>query len=257
MTGFTGLGFDPAPGDPRRVAALAESIAAAGRHAADAHDALGSAVSASQPWQGTAAEEFRRRAADLPERLTAHRDGAPPAAEALFDWASALADLRLRAEHLDRQATRLRARLADAEQAVDEWVTAASVASTHTRPAAEATMAEHERARDAVHGDLETVLAQARALAAEHRAGAGRTAARLRSLASPAQPPVGALLAGLSLATRRASRVLRSGTPSPPPAGAVRAALAAEPAVGTSWTFGPAVPVERVVATLAGRDQST
>ena len=259
MTGFAGLGFDPAPGDPRRVAALAEAIASAGRHAADAHDVLRGAVSASGPWRGSAAEEFRRRADALPGRLVAHRDDAPPAAEALFEWASTLSDLRLRAENLDRTAGRLRTRLADAEQLVDEWVTAVSVAGSHTRPAAEATLAGHERERDAVHADLEAVLAQARGLAVEHRAAAGRTTARLRSLAGPASASVGTLLAGLSRATRRAGAVLRpaSSVPRPPRAGAVSVALDAEPAAGGSWTFGPAVPVDRVVAGLAGRATGT
>lgn len=253
--GFDGLGFDPAPGDPRRVAALAESIAAAGRHSAEAHDAVGAAVTASQPWQGAAADEFRRRGAAVPHRLAAQRDGAAPAADALFEWASTLADLRRRAEQLDGQARPIRARLADAEQLVDEWTTALSVASTRTRPAAAATLAGHERTRDAVRAELDSVLARARALAEEHRAAAERTAARLRSINAPAADPVGALLTGLSAATRRAATVLRpSGAqPAAPPRGAVAAAAAADPGAGQSWTFGPAVPVDRVVTALAGR----
>lgn len=267
--GFGGLGFDPAPGDPRRVAALAEAVAAAGRHAGDARDAIAGAVSVSQPWQGSAAEEFRGRGTDLPDRLAAHRDSTGAAADVLFEWSGTLTDLRLRAEQLDRRARGVRSRLAAAEQLVDEWETAVSVASTHTRPAAEATLAEHRQRRDALRADLSDVLTDAHHLAGEHRTAADRTAAALRALA-PVAPPVapvprttlGSLLTGLSGATRAAGAVVGlAGAPgsTPPPAGAVAVAAAppSEPAAGGSWVFGPAVPVDRLVAGLTGRRRDT
>lgn len=268
--GFGGLGFDPAPGDPRRVAALAEAMAAAGRHAEDARGAIAGAVAVSQPWQGAAAEEFRGRGAGLPDRLAAHRDSTGAAADVLFDWSSTLTDLRLRAEQLDRRARGVRSRLADADQLVDEWETAVSVASTHTRPAAETTLAEHRRRQEALRAELSGVLTDAHHLAAEHRAAADRTTAALRALA-PVAPPaavagpgttLAALLTGLSGATRAAGAVAGlAGVPgsTPPPAGAVAVAAAppARPAAGGSWVFGPAVPVDRLVAGLTGRRRDT
>jgi hypothetical protein len=269
VTGYTGLGFDPVPGDAARVAALADAMTAAGTHAEDARDQVTGALAASRPWHGTAAEEFRRRATDVPARLAGHRDVTASAADALFDWASTLADLRRRAEELDRRARTLRSRVADAEQAVEQWQTAVSVASTHTRAAAEATLAGHEHTLTGLRTELATVLDSAHRLAGEHRAAADRTTQRLRALAptGPAGPPApaagagtgagaGAVLTGLAAATRRAAAAagLTAARPAgPPPAGAVAAAVAApaEPAAGT-WVFGRSVPASTLVAALAG-----
>jgi hypothetical protein len=262
MTAYAGLGFDPAPGDAARVGALAEAMSAVGTHAEDAQGQLTGALATSGPWHGTAADEFRRRATGLPGRLAGHRDLTATAAETLFDWASTLTDLQRRAEQFDRRARTLRTRIADAEQVVDEWVTAVSVASTHTRPAAEATLAEHERALSDLRADLSTVLESAHRLSAEHRAAADRTTQRLRSLvptaaAAPATPSpsdAGALLTGLSATTRRAAAAagLTAARPAgPPPGGAVATAVAAsaEPAGGT-WVFGRAAPMQALVSAL-------
>jgi ABC-type transporter Mla subunit MlaD len=261
---YAGLGFDPVPGDARRVAALAEAISAAGRHAEDAHGQVVSAIAVSQPWHGTAADKFRRRGPALSDPLTAHRDSTTAAAVVLFDWASTLADLRLRAEQLDRRARSLRSRIADTEQLVDEWVTAVSVASTHTRPAAETTLAGHERDLANLHTQLSDVLASAHQLSAEHRAAADRTTARLRALApvpataASTTAPTGlrALLGGLSDATRRASAaagLAGSGPPVVPASGALAVAVApGAGGGGGSWVFGPPVPMNQLVAALPG-----
>jgi hypothetical protein len=275
-SGYLGLGFDPVPGDARRAAALAESFAAAARHTDDARGRIAEAVAASEPWHGTASDEFRRSGADLSSRLAAaHSDGASRAAEVLFEWAATLADLRLRAEPLDRRGRDLRSRIADAEQVVEEWVTAVSVSSTHTRPAAEATLAGHRRTLDGLRAELSSVLESARRLAGEHDRGAERTAALLRAL-TPAAPPVSAgsvapsglaaLMTGLSGVTRGvsvAAGLTPSGSGTAPPVGAVAVALAAAPAPGGgTWVFEREVPVERLAAAFpaAGgrrRDQRT
>jgi hypothetical protein len=266
---YSGLGFDPVPGDARRVAALAEAISAASRHAEDAHGQVVGAIAVSEPWRGTAADRFRGRGPALSDPLTAHRDSTTAAATTLFDWASTLADLRSRAEQLDRRARGLRSRIADAEQLVDEWVTAVSVAGTHTRPAAEATLAGHERDLADLHTELSSVLDSAHQLAAEHRAGADRTTARLRALApvpAPTPPPaaratgLGVLLGGLSDATRKvsvAAGLAGPGSPVVPPPGAL--AVAVTPRAGGSggsWVFGPPVPMDQLVAALS-RDRPT
>lgn len=258
---YSGLGFDPAPGDARRVAALADAIAAAGRHASDAHGLITGAITTSAAWHGEAADEFRHGAADLPDQLAEHGDATGLAAETLYEWAATLTDQQRRADQLDRRAKAIRSRIADADQLVDEWTTAVSVASTHARPAAEATLAEHEGERDRLHAALSSVLAEAHDLAAEHRTAADRTTNRLRALLTVAEPAAprqagwfDTVLAGLSDATRRANAVAglvaAGSVVVPPPAGAVAAAAAAEPVGGRTWVFGPAVPVERLVADL-------
>jgi len=253
MTGYPGLGFDPAPGDTGRVAALAEAATAAARHAADAHAGISGAVDRSRPWVGPAADEFRRRATALPARLAAQRDSATAAADVLFGWAATLADLQRRAEQLDRTARALRTRITDAERLVEEWTTAVSVASTHTRPQAEATLAAHQRDLDALHAELTPVLNSAAELAAEHQRAADRVAGELRGT-SPSQT---SLLSGLSAATRRAAAIAAlAGQPHRviPPVGAVATALASGPPdpPTRTWVFrGPAVPIDRLRRDLA------
>jgi ABC-type transporter Mla subunit MlaD len=253
VTAYPGLGFDPAPGDPGRVAALAEAAASAARHAADAHTGITGAVDRSRPWVGQAADEFRRRAAELPAGLAAQRDSAAAAADVLFGWAATLADLQRRAEQLDRTARALRARIAAAERLVEEWTTAVSVASTHTRPQAAATLAAHQQELDALHTELTPILHSAAQLAAEHQRAADRVTGELRGT----RPSPAALLNGLSTATRRATAVAAlTGRPHrvAPPVGAVATALACgppEPPTRT-WVFGgPAVPIDRLRRDLA------
>jgi hypothetical protein len=256
VTGYPGLGFDPTPGDTGRVAALAEAAAAAARHAADAHAGISGAVDRSRPWVGPAADEFRRRATELPARLATQRDSAAAAADVLFGWASTLADLQRRAEQLDRRARVLRTRIAAAERLVEEWTTAVSVASTHTRPQAEATLAAHQGELDALHAELTPVLDSAAQLAAEHQRAADRVTSELRAT-SPAPGGIGALLTGLSGATRRAAAIAAlAGQPHwvVPPAGAVAGALACGPPhpPTRTWVFGgPAVPIDRLRRDLA------
>lgn len=258
MIDYAGLGFDPVPGDPRRVAATAESLAASARHATEAHDTVTGALDTSGRWQGTAADEFRRRTGALPARLAEHADGATSAARTLFDWSTTLADQQRRAEQLDRRARGVTTRLADAEQLVDEWTTAVSVASTHSRPAAEATLAGHVRDRDALRAELSSIRDAAHALGTEHRAAADRVTAELRALRpaprAPSTTSFGTLLSGLSTVTRMANAAagLTLGSATEPPTGAAAVALAAPPATGRTWVFGAAVPMERLAATLPG-----
>ncbi len=273
MNPYQGLGFDPVPGDPRRVGALADALARAGRQVADGQDQVVAAVTGSEPWHGRAADGFRREGRELAEQLAAHHDTAASAAAVLFDWASALTDLQRRADAQDRQARTLRDRIADAEQAVEEWTTAVSVASTHGRAAAEAALAEHEQSLRDLRAQLNSVLATAKRIAAEHRGAVEDTTTRLRGLlpaggvsvsttpstapsSAPSSGGMGALLARLSDATRRiaeAAGLPRRGAQAEPlvaeplVAGALALASAPAPARPTgSWVFGRSVPVERL-----------
>jgi uncharacterized coiled-coil protein SlyX len=257
---YRGLGFDPAPGDARRVGALADALTAASGHVADGTQQLGGAVTASEPWHGKAGDGVRRRGGELAARLAPHQQSAGAAARVLFDWAATLSDLQRRADQLDRQARALRARIADAEQAVEEWTTAVSVASTHARASAEATLAEHEQVLTGLRDQLNSVLTQAQQIATEHRTGLGDTTNRLRALlpdsSTPATTPTATgmetLLAGLSDATRRAATA--AGLPphdgsTAPPAGALAFAAAPAPASTTgSWVFGRSVSAQTLRA---------
>jgi hypothetical protein len=114
-------------------------------------------------------------------------------------------------------------------------------------------LAGHQRELDGLHAELTPLLDSARQLAAEHRQAADRVTHELRGTS---RPP-GALLTGLSAATRRATAIAAlAGQPHrvAPPVGAVAAALACgppEPPTRT-WVFGgPAVPIDRLWRDLA------
>jgi uncharacterized coiled-coil protein SlyX len=258
---YRGLGFDPAPGDARRTGALANALTTASGQVADGAHQLGSAVTASEPWHGKAGDGVRRRGGELAARLIPHQESAGTAAQVLFDWAATLSDLQRRADQLDRQARALRDRIADAEQAVDEWTTAVSVASTHARAGTEATLAAHEKTLTGLRDQLNSVLAQAQGIAAEHRAGLADATNRLRALLPDSSAPtptttatgMGTLLAGLSEATRRAATAAglprQDASSAPPAAGALALASAPAPARTTgSWVFGRSVSAHQLRA---------
>jgi uncharacterized coiled-coil protein SlyX len=258
-----GLGFDPAPGDPRRAGALADALTTASGHAADGANQLDAAMTASEPWHGDAGDGVRRRGSELAARLTPHQERATEAAQVLYDWAATLADLQRRTDEQDRQARALRDRIADAEQAVDEWTTALSVASTHAHAATEATLAAHEQTLNDLRGQLNSVLAQAQRIATEHRTGLDDTTTRLRALLPDGSAPtttttttgMGTLLAGLSSATRRAAAAAglprRDAPTGPPAAGALALASAPAPARPSgSWVFGRSVSAHQLRTAL-------
>ncbi|HET9138694.1 putative T7SS-secreted protein, partial [Actinophytocola sp.] len=111
---YQGLGFDPVPGDPDAVAATAARFTAAAEALAAVDPAVRRAGAATADWQGAAAEAFRARLRDTPAGFEERRQGLRRAAAALEDWAGVLAANRRRAEELDREARRLRGRIAAA-----------------------------------------------------------------------------------------------------------------------------------------------
>lgn len=273
MRRYAGLGFDPVPGNVDQVRAVAEALAMAARRTGDAEDRISSAAGASDAWHGVAADEFRHRIVPLTGRLRDRQDAMNSAAELLFSWAGVLSDLRSRAEQYDRRARQLNDRIGAAEQLVEEWAIAVSVAGTHTRPQARATLESHERALGRLRSELGTVLETARQLATDHREAADDTADQLGVLLAdvPAPPArrrselvtgIGSVLSGLSGCVRRASRaaawVPHAGHPvatvvSGGSAVAERAMAETPVDPGHGWTVdGVGVPIDQLVAALSG-----
>ena len=209
MIRYTGLGFDPAPGSVESVRALADALADAGRAIANAAARITHAVNTSDAWEGSAAEEFRRRATAVPTGLHADQQAVGNAADALFAWATTLADLQRQAEQHDRRARGLVTRIADARQLVEEWEIAVSVASTHARPSAESTLASHRTALAALQSELDSVRDTARQLAVAHQQAAAATVSRLHAPESRSVVTgIGVRLTELSRLARRASAAI-------------------------------------------------
>jgi hypothetical protein len=180
---YPGLGFDPAPGDPRAVDGVSARCRTAAR-ALEADPAVGEAVRRCQQWSGQGADAFAARLGRLPARLQASREVLAAMAEILDGWSSTLLGNQRRADDLDRTARRLRRQITEATDDVERAATDAQFA---TGPAAAQAIATRDAAQqrlDALQADLDRVRDEARVLERDHVVEADRVAERLRLLRS-------------------------------------------------------------------------
>ncbi|RKT56437.1 hypothetical protein [Saccharothrix australiensis] len=203
MTDYRGLGFDPVPGSAEAVAAVSARCS---------FDVVVPRVP--DGWTGAAADGLATRLAAVVSELAEVRRAMRGAAEVLDSWATTLLDNQRRAEELDRRAVRLRRDLAEAVDEVDQAGALAGLAPAHAE--AHAAVARH----DDLVGRLDEVLGEARLLARDHHAEAGRVAARLRSEEASALSDT---LTGLSAATAELASVLLGAPVTAAPRGAAAA----------------------------------
>lgn len=176
-----GLGFDPAPGDPRAVAGMSARCRSAAR-ALETDSQVQEAVRSCQQWTGEGAAAFARQLGRMPVRLQGSREVLSAMAEILDDWASTLLGNQRRGDELDRMARRLSRQIMDA---TDDAERAATEAQFATGPAAvvavEARDAAFQRVED-LKAELQRVRDEARVLERDHHTAAERVAERLRLL---------------------------------------------------------------------------
>ncbi|WP_371640133.1 hypothetical protein [Streptomyces virginiae] len=128
MTEYATLGFDPAPGDPASVLALAKKLSASATSLGEASRVLKDLVSHSSAWQGEAATAFRASLSqDLPRYLGAAHTSLAEAARRLTGWHDTLVAHRTLAQQYEA-----RAAAAKTEEAVtDARRLARELASEH------------------------------------------------------------------------------------------------------------------------------
>ncbi|WP_371588790.1 putative T7SS-secreted protein [Streptomyces virginiae] len=128
MTEYAALGFDPAPGDPASVLALAKKLSASATSLGEASRVLKDLVSHSSTWQGEAATAFRASLSqDLPRYLGAAHTSLAEAARRLTGWHDTLVAHRTLAQQYEA-----RAAAAKTEEAVtDARRLARELASEH------------------------------------------------------------------------------------------------------------------------------
>jgi uncharacterized protein YukE len=218
---YRGLGFDPAPGDLTSVILASTALTDAADSFAAVAPALRRTGELSQAWQGDAAEAFRNRlAVPQPDR----ERGLRRAAGVLDRWADTLIANRRLAEELDDRAARLRARLDDARDLLQDKQNAADLAASPAAAAqAGAELAAVTTLVDDLRAALAEVLDRARTLQRDHQRAADAAADELTSVAPESLPGnrnlagtvVGALdrtartsaaLAGLITSAERATR---------------------------------------------------
>lgn len=238
---YPGLGFDPAPGDPRAVDGVSARCRTAAR-ALDVDPALGDAARSCTEWSGEGAEAFAGRLERMPVRLRGSREVLDAMAEILDGWSSTLLDNQRRADDLDRTARRLSGQITDATDDVERAATDAQFATGAAAAELQAVRDRAQQRLDDLQVELQRVRDDARVLERDHRAEAERVAERLRLLrsdgveAARGVPDRGALFGGIArglaeqsaLGSGMAALVVgrRHGTPTPVQPGPAAAALA-------------------------------
>ncbi|MFD9375287.1 hypothetical protein ACFWBH_07060 [Streptomyces sp. NPDC059999] len=144
MADHPALGFDPAPGHPASVLALAKKLTTSATSLGEAGRVVGSLVSHSASWQGEAATAFRASlSSELPRYLNAAHTSLTDAARQLNAWHETLVSHRALAARYESQAAAATTdeALADArrlahELASDHTASARAVAKTLNSAAA-------------------------------------------------------------------------------------------------------------------------
>ena len=117
MDDWSGLGFNPAPGNVGSVRDTAHQTRAFANSLRTDADTL-SSVGRGVDWVGEAADAFRRNVAQLPQDLHACAQSFGDTAVALLDYASDLEAAQRRAVELEREALAVREALLGAQQSV-------------------------------------------------------------------------------------------------------------------------------------------
>jgi chromosome segregation ATPase len=199
VSGWPGLGFDPAPGRPELVGARASRLAEVSESLRDVQRPLEPLRTSPDGWTGSAADAFAARVADLPTRLDGLRRALATAEGTLLGWQAALRQLRDRAERVEARARAARhevdaaTELAEAARAhPDLWLDGQHFATDEALAEAQhrldRALADAEDAETEVHRARAVLAELARhgeQLRREHRAGADRTAFALLTAALP------------------------------------------------------------------------
>ncbi|MFE5560904.1 hypothetical protein [Streptomyces sp. NPDC056544] len=105
MAEYAALGFDPAPGNPATVLALAKKLSASATSLGEASRVVKDLVSHSSAWQGEAATAFRASLSrDLPRYLGSAHTSLAEAARRLTGWHEILVSHRALATRYEAQA---------------------------------------------------------------------------------------------------------------------------------------------------------
>ncbi|MFF3008412.1 putative T7SS-secreted protein [Kitasatospora sp. NPDC057940] len=207
MTGpapdWSGLGFDPTPGDAAAVTGLSGSLRRVGQHLTDVHTTL-SQLSADQgQWTGEAAKAFAGQFGKLPTYLQDAADSITAAYQALDVWYQALTEHQPKAAELARAAVAAKQQKEQAEQAHTAAAAAPDLKlAGRTFPDDAALAAAEQRYTKAkthldaaaalvssAATDLTQLQKQAHELAGGHKSDAHKTAAAIRKAADSKAPP--------------------------------------------------------------------
>ncbi|MET9181869.1 putative T7SS-secreted protein [Kitasatospora aureofaciens] len=200
---WSGLGFNPAPGDPAAVAGLSSSLRRVSQHLTGVHTTLAQISGDQGQWTGEAAKAFAARFGKLPGYLQDAADSITAAYQALDVWYQALTEHQPRAAELARAAVTAQQDRAQAEQAHRTAAAAPDLALAGKSFADDTSLAAAEQRYNAARKHLDAAAelldsatttltglrSQAHELAGSHRSDAHRTATAIRKAADSKAPP--------------------------------------------------------------------
>ncbi|GAB7180387.1 hypothetical protein ATKI12_0218 [Kitasatospora sp. Ki12] len=200
---WSGLGFNPTPGDSAAVTGLSGSLRRVGQHLTDVHTTLAQLSANQGQWTGDAAKAFAGQFGKLPAYLQDAADSITAAYQALDVWYRALTEHQPKAAELARAAVTAKQHKEQAEQAhataaaaPDLKLAGQSFPDDASLAAAEQRYTKAKSHLDAA-ADLVTSAAdeltglrnQAHELAEAHTSDAHKTADAIRKAADSKAPP--------------------------------------------------------------------
>ncbi|WP_316527048.1 hypothetical protein [Kitasatospora brasiliensis] len=200
---WSGLGFDPTPGDSAAVTALSNGLRRVGQHLTGVHTTLAQITANEGAWTGDAAQQFSKQFQKLPGYLQDAADSITDAYTALDVWYKALTEHQPKAAELAAAAVAAKKKKDEADRAHgaaaanpdlqlagryfpdDAGLAAAekryTAAKSHLDAAAELL--------NSATTELAGLRTQAHELAGTHRADAKKTAEAVRKAADSKAPP--------------------------------------------------------------------
>ncbi|MFE5583710.1 WXG100 family type VII secretion target [Kitasatospora sp. NPDC056531] len=200
---WSGLGFNPAPGNPAAVAGLSGSLRRVSQHLTGVHTTLTQISDNQGQWTGEAAKSFAAQFGKLPGYLQDAADSITAAYQALDTWYQTLNEHQPKAAELARaaiaakqgkeqaeQAHRTAAAAPDLELAGKSFPDDASLAAAEQRyTAAKKHLDEATRLVNSATSTLTGLQSQAHELAEGHKSDARKTATAIRKAADSKAPP--------------------------------------------------------------------
>ncbi|MGW2376112.1 putative T7SS-secreted protein [Kitasatospora sp. NPDC001683] len=200
---WSGLGFNPAPGDPTAVAGLSSSLRRVSQHLTGVHTTLSQISDNQGQWTGDAAKAFAAQFGKLPGYLQDAADSITAAYQALDSWYKSLNEHQPKAVELAHAALAAKQKMDQAEQAhataaaaPDLQLAGKSFPDDVSLAAAEkrytAAKTHLDAAAELVNSATTTLTGlrnQAHELAAGHKSDAHTTATAIRKAADSKAPP--------------------------------------------------------------------
>lgn len=177
---YPALGFDPAPGDVRKIAGMAAHLEHVATELGHANTALTTVGQSDSVWEGEAATKFHETIGELPGYLDKADRSLGDASSALAGWSTDLANLQAKAQEYERLAAQARQDVQSAESNPNLGLVDQTFSD-------DASLAQAQQAYDGAkttlsnaRGDLDEIIEQAQRLKGQHLELAGKVENALR-----------------------------------------------------------------------------